>query len=93
MATMKRATPAKVELPKSDPTLPSTKYWQMRAFQLVRANDTSNVTAGGVVAEGVEWTDGTVTVNWVHGEMSNHANMKQLATAHCAIHATEVIWM
>jgi hypothetical protein len=35
-----------------------------RCFQLVRHIDVSGVSGTGVVAEGVEWTDGTVALHW-----------------------------
>lgn len=37
----------------------------MRAFTLVRDTDVSGVSGTGVVAEGVEFTDGTVALRWV----------------------------
>ncbi len=36
----------------------------MRAFQLVRHTDISGVSGTGVVAEGVEFSDGTVALRW-----------------------------
>jgi hypothetical protein len=35
-----------------------------RRFHLIRHVDVSGVSGTGVVAEGVEWTDGTVTLHW-----------------------------
>ena len=35
-----------------------------RCFQLMRHVDVSGVSGTGVVAEGVEWSDGTVTLHW-----------------------------
>lgn len=35
-----------------------------RCFRLVRHVDVSGVSGTGVVAEGVEWSDGTVTLRW-----------------------------
>lgn len=35
-----------------------------RCFQLVRHVDVSGVSGTGVVAEGIEWSDGTVTLRW-----------------------------
>ena len=37
----------------------------MRAFQLVRETDVTGVSGTGIVAEGVEFTDGTVALRWV----------------------------
>ena len=35
-----------------------------RRFELVRYRDVSGVSGTGVVAEGVEWSDGTVALRW-----------------------------
>ncbi|MEU4396269.1 hypothetical protein [Kribbella sp. NPDC023855] len=35
-----------------------------RRFHLLRHVDVSGVSGTGVVAEGVEWSDGTVTLHW-----------------------------
>ncbi|AFA76010.1 hypothetical protein GPOL_c50160 [Gordonia polyisoprenivorans VH2] len=40
----------------------------MRTFFLYRHIDVSGVTGTGVVAEGVEFTDGSVAIHWVAGE-------------------------
>ena len=37
----------------------------MRAFQLRRETDVTGVSGTGIVAEGVEFTDGTVALRWV----------------------------
>lgn len=35
-----------------------------RRFHLLRERDVSGVSGVGIVAEGVEWSDGTVTLHW-----------------------------
>jgi hypothetical protein len=35
-----------------------------RRFELVRHTDVSGVSGTGVVAEGIEWSDGTVALRW-----------------------------
>lgn len=40
----------------------------MRRFVLERNEDVSGVSGTGVVAEGVEFTDGTVVLRWITGE-------------------------
>jgi hypothetical protein len=35
-----------------------------RCFQLVRHSDPTGVSGTGVIAEGVEWSDGTVALHW-----------------------------
>lgn len=37
----------------------------MRAFRLVRNEDVSGVSGTGVVAEGVEFSDGVVALRWI----------------------------
>lgn len=37
----------------------------MRRFQLIRSEDVSGCSGTGVVAEGVEFSDGTVVIRWV----------------------------
>lgn len=37
----------------------------MRTFRIVRDVDVSGISGTGVVAEGVEFTDGTVVVRWL----------------------------
>lgn len=37
----------------------------MRAFQLNRKTDVTGVSGTGLVAEGVEFTDGTVALRWI----------------------------
>jgi hypothetical protein len=37
----------------------------MRMFQLHRSTDVTGVSGTGIVAEGVEFTDGTVCLRWV----------------------------
>ena len=40
----------------------------MKTFTLVRDEDVSGVSGIGVVAEGVEFSDGSVVLRWVVGE-------------------------
>lgn len=37
----------------------------MRAFKLTRYTDVSGISGTGIVAEGVEFSDGTVAVRWL----------------------------
>lgn len=36
-----------------------------RTFRLVRHDDVSGVSGTGVVAEGVQWSDGQVAIHWL----------------------------
>lgn len=40
----------------------------MKTFALVRDHDVSGVSGTGLVAEGVEFSDGRVAIRWVTGE-------------------------
>lgn len=40
----------------------------MRTFDLIRTTDVTGVSGTGVVAEGTEFSDGTVALRWVVGE-------------------------
>lgn len=37
----------------------------MRTFRLIRTEDVSGISGTGAVAEGVEWTNGKVTMCWL----------------------------
>jgi hypothetical protein len=40
----------------------------MYRFQLIRTNDISGCSGTGIVADGVEWPDGRVTMRWRPGQ-------------------------
>jgi hypothetical protein len=42
----------------------------VRIFQLHRDEDVSGVSGAGIVAEGVEWWDGSVTIKWFGADSS-----------------------
>lgn len=56
----------------------------MKPFFLLRAEDITGVSGTGVVAEGVEFSDGTVAMRWVVG---NHHS----TVVHDSIEAVEAI--
>ncbi len=67
----------------------------MRRFHLERETDVTGVSGTGTVAEGVEFTDGTVVIRWVVGE---HRSTVVWPDWHAveAIHghdgATQLVW-
>lgn len=65
-----------------------------RRFKLVRHTDVSGVSGTGVVAEGIEWSDGWVTVHW-RGQYPSTVVWPDL-DAVIAIHghngATAIVW-
>lgn len=93
--------PALAEFPPQGPAAPLTPSdfnptisdFQARMFRLRRDEDHTGATGAGIVAEGVEWTDGTVTVRWKHGETTQHNNLKTLATMHFNRGNTSIVWM
>lgn len=77
----------------------------MRAFLVVRHTDVTGLSGTGVVAEGVEWIDGTVTMRWmdIDHETENykrgvrpttvlHENIQSVEALHGHNGATEVIF-
>jgi len=67
----------------------------MRSFVLHRIEDISGVSGTGVVAEGVQFTDGTVVLRWL-GERPSTVNWNSIEDA-MKIHghngATEFVWL
>jgi hypothetical protein len=56
----------------------------MRRFELHRDEDVSGVSGTGVVAEGIEFSDGVAVVRWLGAWPSTvvHPNMKTVAHIH-----------
>lgn len=58
----------------------------MRHFELVRQDDVSGVSGTGVVAEGVEFWDGTVAMRWLepqgHQSTSFYADIEDVIAIH-----------
>lgn len=67
----------------------------MKRFQLLRHTDISGVSGTGVVAEGIQFTDGTVVVRW-YGDNPSTVVWASIMAA-VAIHghngSTEVVWI
>ena len=66
----------------------------MRLFKLVREKDISGVSGTGIVAEGVEFTDGTVAMKWLtHLSILEHApNIHTIEAVHGHGGSTRVEW-
>lgn len=68
-----------------------------RRFRLLRHEDVSGVSGTGVVAHGVEWPDGTVSLRWsVPGLPPSFANwecLEAILTVHGHQGKTEVEWI
>lgn len=67
----------------------------MRLFHLVRDKDISGVSGTGIVAEGVEFTSGTVVMTWLtmHHSVVVYPNIKELEAIHGHEGNTKVVWI
>lgn len=69
---------------------------QARLFRLVRHTDASGVRGTGTLAEGVEWSDGTVAVRWRGPWPSTSTwdgGIDSLLAVHGAGGRTQVHWL
>lgn len=68
-----------------------------RRFRLVRHQDVSGVSGTGVVAHGVEWPDGTVSMRWsvpgLPAAFANWDGIEAIMQVHGHEGATEVEWI
>lgn len=67
----------------------------MQRFETVRTADPSGVSGIGVVAEGVQFTDGTCVLRWLTERTSTaiYASMADLTAIHGHDGATTVRWI
>jgi hypothetical protein len=67
----------------------------MRLFELHRDHDVSGVSGTGVVAEGVEFSDGTCVVRWVtdRGSTVVWRSIDDVEAIHGHGGATRVVWV
>lgn len=69
----------------------------MRTFILHRESDVTGVSGTGVVAEGVQFSDGSVALHWAVGERENrstvvYASIEAVEAVHGHAGATKIIW-
>lgn len=66
----------------------------MRSFVLKRTNDVSGVSGTGIVAEGVQFTDGTVAMRWLTATASTalYQSIDDVTTIHGHEGSTEVVF-
>lgn len=66
-----------------------------RRFHLERDVDVSGISGTGIVAEGIEFTDGTTVIRWVTGDHRSTVVWPSIAAVE-AIHghggATRIVW-
>lgn len=67
----------------------------MRRFELHRDVDVSGVSGTGVVAEGVEFTDGTCAVRWLSATASTVTwlSIEHVEKVHGHHNATRIVWV
>lgn len=67
----------------------------MRRFYLQREKDASGVSGTGKVAEGVEFEDGVVAMQWLSHKPSLgiYRNIKHLRDIHGHEGATHIVWV
>lgn len=69
----------------------------MRAFHLQRDVDESGVSGTGVVAEGVEFSDGTVALRWLSAwptsVVFHDRGMEAVEAVHGHGGATRIVWL
>jgi hypothetical protein len=66
-----------------------------RRFTLVRDEDVSGTSGLGVVAEGIEWSHGKVSLHWLSqlGVVSVYDNLKTVVQVHGHDGKTKVVWI
>ena len=67
----------------------------MRLFQLHRNQDASGVSGTGIVAEGVEFTNGECALHWLSDKpcIALYANIETLKDVHGHGGMTKVVWI
>lgn len=68
---------------------------EMRRFQLHRMQDASGVSGTGIVAEGVEFSPGTVCIRWLSefSSVAIYENIKALEHIHGHGGMTKIVWI
>lgn len=66
-----------------------------RSFELVRHVDVTGKSGTGVVVEGTQWTDGTVSIRWrgPNPSFANWPDVESLLAVHGHEGATELVWL
>lgn len=68
---------------------------RLRRFQLVRETDVTGISGTGIVAEGVEFTNGWCTIVWLTevNSMGFYPSIKNVELIHGHEGATKVSWL
>lgn len=67
----------------------------IRRFKLLRREDVTGVSGTGIVAEGVEFSDGSCVVRWLsnHPTTVTHDSIESVEAIHGHGGATEIKWV
>lgn len=82
--------------PKNDtPETPDRRASKMRLFHLLRLQDASGVSGVGTVAEGVEFSDGTIVLKWTTKLNCTgiYRSVHELIAIHGHSGMTKVVWL
>lgn len=73
----------------------TSKHSTMRRFVLNRREDATGTSGTGIVAEGVEFSNGQVTIHWISQleSVNVYANVKVLDSLHGHDGRTTVEWL
>lgn len=74
---------------------PTAKVSKMRRFVLDRDNDLTGTSGTGIVAEGVQFSNGSVVIHWLSQleAVNVYANALVLETLHGHGGGTKVVWV
>jgi len=75
-------------------TLPHTPT-KMRRFELHRGADVSGISGTGIVAEGVEFTNGMCAITWnsPHRTVTFSESIKSVGAVHGHEGSTKIVWI
>lgn len=82
--------------PQNDtPETPDRRASKMRLFRLLRLQDASGVSGVGVVAEGVEFSDGTAVLKWTTKLNCTgiYRSVHELIAIHGHEGKTKIVWL
>lgn len=77
------------------PLGPDRSHHALPTFVLVRDEDESGVSGTGVVAQGVEFSDGTCVLHWMTDYRSTavYRNLEELEAIHGHGGKTRIVWL
>lgn len=73
----------------------TSKKSTMRRFILERETDVTGTSGTGIVAEGVEYSNGQISIHWISQleSVNVYANAKVLEALHGHDGCTKVVWL